>query len=163
MAGIWSGDGLSAVLQYLRATAGGEFAILGGDGALYSADDAGGAAGDLRERRTGAGFYVCRECGERESAGGGDLRQTLIAGRVFNIACGERHTLNETYRKLATLLDYPRGPHYGAEREGDVRDSLADISAAREALGYVPTISFDEGLRRTVAWYRGEFQLEEVQ
>jgi nucleoside-diphosphate-sugar epimerase len=82
---------------------------------------------------------------------------TLIAGRVFNIACGERHTLNETYGKLAVLLDFTREPEYGAEREGDVRDSLADISAARDALGYAPAVSFEEGLRRTVAWYRENF------
>lgn len=82
---------------------------------------------------------------------------TLAAGRVFNIACGERHTLNETYALLATLLDFAHPPIYGPEREGDVRDSLADISAASAALGYVPRIDFEEGLRRTVAWYRDEF------
>ena len=82
---------------------------------------------------------------------------TLVAGRVFNIACGERHTLNETYAFLATLVDFAHPPIYGPEREGDVRDSLADISAASDALGYVPRIGFEEGLRRTVAWYRDEF------
>lgn len=81
----------------------------------------------------------------------------LAAGRVFNIACGERHTLNETYALLATLLGFGHPPIYGPEREGDVRDSLADISAASAALGYVPRIGFEEGLRRTVAWYRDEF------
>lgn len=79
------------------------------------------------------------------------------AGRVFNIACGERHTLNETYAVLATLLGFKHPPIYGPERAGDVRDSLADISAASAALGYVPRIGFEEGLRRTVAWYRDEF------
>lgn len=79
------------------------------------------------------------------------------AGRVFNVACGERHTLNETYAFLATLLDFEHPPIYGPEREGDVRDSLADISAAADALGYAPRVSFEEGLRRTVAWYRDEF------
>jgi nucleoside-diphosphate-sugar epimerase len=88
---------------------------------------------------------------------------TLVAGQVFNIACGEHHTLNETYGKLANLMKYSRSAEYGREREGDVRDSLADISAAREALGYVPAVSFDEGLRRTVAWYREDFIREEMQ
>ncbi|MDE1176710.1 MAG: SDR family oxidoreductase [Edaphobacter sp.] len=82
---------------------------------------------------------------------------TKAAGRVFNIACGERHTLNETYASLATLLGFEHPPLYGPEREGDVRDSLADISAASEALGYVAQTDFEEGLRRTVAWYRDEF------
>jgi len=80
-----------------------------------------------------------------------------VAGRMFNVACGERHTLNETYRVLAGLLDYGLPPRYGPERAGDVKDSLADITAAREALGYAPTVGFEEGLRRTVAWYRAEF------
>ena len=79
------------------------------------------------------------------------------AGRVFNIACGQRHTLNETYRLLASLLGFKHPPKYGPERDGDVRDSLADISAASDALGYVPRTNFEEGLRRTVAWYRDEF------
>ncbi len=81
-----------------------------------------------------------------------------VAGRVFNIACGERHTLNETYRILAYLLDYEHEPVYGPDRAGDVRDSLADISAASEAFGYKPTVGFEEGLRRTVAWYRDTVQ-----
>ena len=77
-----------------------------------------------------------------------------VAGRVFNVACGERHTLNETYTVLAGLLDFPHPPQYGPERAGDVKDSLADISAAYEAMGYTPAVGFEEGLRLTVAWYR---------
>jgi UDP-glucose 4-epimerase len=82
---------------------------------------------------------------------------TSAAGRVFNIACGQRHTLNKTYGLLATLLGFEHLPIYGPEREGDVRDSLADISAASEALGYAPRTSFEEGLRLTIAWHRSEF------
>jgi len=84
-----------------------------------------------------------------------------VAGRVFNVACGERHTLNETYRILAKLLDFDGVLTYGPERAGDVRDSLADISAAHEAFGYEPTVGFEEGLRRTVAWYRDTVGLQE--
>jgi UDP-glucose 4-epimerase len=79
------------------------------------------------------------------------------AGRVFNVACGERHTLNETFRVLAGLLDFQGEPFYAPPRTGDVRDSLADISAAREAFGYEPLVGFEEGLRRTVAWYREQY------
>jgi UDP-glucose 4-epimerase len=79
------------------------------------------------------------------------------AGNVFNIACGERHTLNETYDRLAELLGYEKPALYGPEREGDVKDSLADITAAQEGLGYSPVVSFEEGLRRTVDWYREDF------
>ncbi len=80
-----------------------------------------------------------------------------VGGRVFNVACGERHTLNETFRILAHLLDFEGGPIYGPERTGDIQNSLADISAAREAFGYQPLVSFEEGLRRTVEWYRRQF------
>ena len=83
-----------------------------------------------------------------------------VAGRIFNVACGERHTLNETFAVLAGLLDYARGPKYGPERTGDVRDSLADISAARMAFGYTPVVDFEEGLRRTVAWYKTQTEME---
>jgi len=80
-----------------------------------------------------------------------------VAGKVFNIACGERHTLNETYDVIAKLLGFTHRPQYGPERVGDVKVSLADISAAREAFGYEPTVRFEEGLRRTIAWYQQEF------
>jgi len=80
-----------------------------------------------------------------------------IAGRVFNVACGERHSLNKTFRVLAELLDFKEQPIYGPPRTGDIRDSLADISAAREAFGYRVAVSFEEGLRRTVEWYRQQY------
>ena len=76
-----------------------------------------------------------------------------VAGKVFNVACGKRHTLNETYRLLAKLLDFEEPAEYGPDRRGDVRDSLADISRATEAFGYRPHVGFEEGLRRTVDWY----------
>ncbi|HTZ89873.1 MAG TPA: hypothetical protein VMA71_06010, partial [Alloacidobacterium sp.] len=65
--------------------------------------------------------------------------------------------LNETFRILAKLLDFKEQPIYGPPRAGDIRDSLADISAAREAFGYEPIVSFEEGLRRTVEWYRHQY------
>ena len=76
------------------------------------------------------------------------------AGRVFNIACGVRHTLNQTYSCLCELLDFPHAANHGATRSGDVWDSLADISEAQQALGYQPAIGFREGLTRTISWYR---------
>ena len=77
-----------------------------------------------------------------------------VAGGVFNVATGERHTLNETYAALAGLLGFAGQAEHGPERAGDVRDSLADIRAVAEAMGYRPEVGFAEGLRRTVAWYR---------
>lgn len=77
-----------------------------------------------------------------------------VAGHVFNIACGERHTLNQTFKVMAELLGFMQPPTYGPGRTGDIQNSLADISAARAAFGYEPQVSFEEGLRQTVEWYR---------
>ena len=84
-----------------------------------------------------------------------------VAGRVFNIACGQRHSLNQTFEVLAQLLDFKKQAIHGPERAGDIQNSLADISAARAAFGYEPRVSFQEGLRQTVAWYRGAYSAAE--
>lgn len=78
------------------------------------------------------------------------------AGKVFNVATGRRVTLNETFKLLQGLTSYSGPPKYGPERGGDVKHSLADISNAQAALGYKPVVHFEEGLRRTVEWYRGK-------
>ncbi len=83
-----------------------------------------------------------------------------VAGRVFNCACGKPFTLNQTYKMLAELTDYKNPPRYGPPREGDIKHSYADISAAREAFGYEPAVDFAEGLRRTVDWYREQHEAE---
>jgi nucleoside-diphosphate-sugar epimerase len=79
-----------------------------------------------------------------------------VAGKVFNVATGRRVTLNETFKFLQTLTSYSGSPIYDAERSGDIKHSLADISAAEEHLGYRPRVSFEEGLRLTVDWYRNQ-------
>ena len=79
-----------------------------------------------------------------------------VAGKVFNVATGRRVTLNETFKFLQTLTSYSGSPIYNAERSGDIKHSLADISAAEEHLGYRPRVSFEEGLRLTVDWYRNQ-------
>src|SRR5208282_2114276 len=78
------------------------------------------------------------------------------AGQVFNVATGRRVTLNETFKLLQGLTSYKGQPKYGPERGGDIKHSLADISKAEAALGYKPKVDFEEGLRRTVEWYRGK-------
>jgi UDP-glucose 4-epimerase len=77
-----------------------------------------------------------------------------IAGRVFNVGCGQRYSLNELYRTLAGITGWTREPVYAERRAGDIDTSLADISAAREAFGYEPVVGFEEGLSRTVRWCR---------
>jgi nucleoside-diphosphate-sugar epimerase len=80
--------------------------------------------------------------------------QAEAVGEVFNVACNERTSLNRLYRRLQELLGSAIEPMYGPPRTGDVRDSLADIGKAGRLLGYEGEIKFDEGLRRSIAWYR---------
>lgn len=77
-----------------------------------------------------------------------------VAGEMFNVATGRRVTLNETFKVLQELTGYRGQPQYAPEREGDVKHSLADIARAEAGLGYKPLVNFEEGLRRTVEWYR---------
>ena len=77
-----------------------------------------------------------------------------VAGQVMNAATGARITLNDTFQILCGLTGYRGTPAYAPPRSGDIRDSLADIRRAKELLGYEPLVGFEEGLRRTVAWYR---------
>src|SRR5580698_6914650 len=78
------------------------------------------------------------------------------AGKVFNVATGRRVTLNETFTLLQGLTSYSGSPSYATERGGDIKHSLADISLAEKHLGYRPTVNFEDGLRRTVDWYRSQ-------
>ncbi|MCU1255401.1 MAG: NAD-dependent epimerase/dehydratase [Candidatus Angelobacter sp.] len=76
-----------------------------------------------------------------------------VSGRVFNIATGTRFSLNQIYGMLSKIIGFSGTAKYAGPRTGDVRHSLADISLAQNHLGYSADISFEEGLRRTVAWY----------
>ena len=76
------------------------------------------------------------------------------AGEAFNVACGERVSLNEVVARLGARAGVEVDAVHTDSRPGDVRHSLADISKAREILGYEPAIDFDEGLRRTYAYYQ---------
>jgi len=78
------------------------------------------------------------------------------AGKVFNVAIGTRVTLNETFKLLQGMTGYSGQVKYGPERGGDIKHSLADISKAEAGLRYKPIVNFEDGLRRTVDWYRGK-------
>jgi nucleoside-diphosphate-sugar epimerase len=82
-----------------------------------------------------------------------------VSGKVFNVATGRRFSLNETFRLLAKIIGYSEKPQYSAPRPGDVRHSLADLSRIREAMGYQPTVQFEDGLHRTVEWYKRSLAL----
>jgi nucleoside-diphosphate-sugar epimerase len=77
-----------------------------------------------------------------------------VSGKVFNIGVGGRSSLNQTVTLLSNISGKKLEPKYEPARDGDIRDSQADISQAREFLGYEPSVAFDEGLRRTFEWYR---------
>jgi nucleoside-diphosphate-sugar epimerase len=74
-----------------------------------------------------------------------------VAGELFNVACGGRITLNEMVCALGEIVGAEIRPLYAESRNGDVEHSMADIGRARALLGYEPRVSFEEGLRRTVA------------
>lgn len=76
-----------------------------------------------------------------------------IGGRVYNIACGGGVSLNEIVERLRDAVGSDLPINHGAARTGDVKHSRADISAAREDLGYEPVVGLSEGIRRTVAYF----------
>jgi UDP-glucose 4-epimerase len=80
-------------------------------------------------------------------------RDTALGG-VYNIACGDRFTLNQLIDRLKEITGASGKPVYTDPRPGDIKDSLADIEAARSDLGYDPAIDFNHGLTLTVDWYR---------
>jgi len=85
----------------------------------------------------------------------GVLRATVaagVSGQVINVATSGRVSLNELWAQVRALLHADVAPVYAAPRAGDIRDSQADITKAATLLGYRPSVPFDEGLRRTVAW-----------
>lgn len=81
-----------------------------------------------------------------------------VAGKVFNVATGVRADLNESFRLLKKITGYSGEVKYGAERAGDVKHSLADLTRAEQQLGYKAQVNFEEGLRRTVEWYRSQIK-----
>jgi UDP-glucose 4-epimerase len=80
-------------------------------------------------------------------------RAAGVAGNMYNAGNGNRYTLNQVWRTLAKIEGVDIAPLYAPSREGDVRDSQADNTAAARDLGHVPRFSLEEGLRRTLAWY----------
>lgn len=78
-----------------------------------------------------------------------------VAGRHFNVACGERISLLDLVERLNAILGTALPPEFAPARPGDIAHSVADIRAAKDGLGFEPRIDVTEGLARTVAWFRG--------
>jgi len=77
-----------------------------------------------------------------------------VSGKIFNVGCGGRISLNEVLRSLVKITGKALEAKYEPPRDGDIRDSQADISQAKEFLNYDPQVGFEEGLTRTFDWYR---------
>jgi len=84
-----------------------------------------------------------------------------VTGKVFNVGCGDRISLNEVLATLRKISGKGLQVKYDPPREADIRDSQADISRATAALGYEPQVGFEDGLKITFDWYR-ESQLKAV-
>jgi UDP-glucose 4-epimerase len=82
-------------------------------------------------------------------------RPTCPSGLTCNIATGIATTLTGLLDEVCTATGQPVEPIYGPPREGDIPESVADIAAARKALGYEVSVTLGDGIARTVAWYRG--------
>jgi nucleoside-diphosphate-sugar epimerase len=79
-----------------------------------------------------------------------------LAGKMMNVATGGRISLNDLLAAMCQVLGVKVAAIYREPRAGDVRDSQADISRAKEWLGYTPSVDLREGLDRTLAWYRSQ-------
>jgi UDP-glucose 4-epimerase len=77
-----------------------------------------------------------------------------VAGKVFNVGLGQRVDLIETFNVLKKLTGYKGDLGFAEERAGDVKHSMADISLIKKHMGYAPKVDFEEGLRRTIEWYK---------
>jgi nucleoside-diphosphate-sugar epimerase len=76
------------------------------------------------------------------------------SGQIINVATGGRISLNQLFEEMRTLIGADVRPNYAPTRAGDVRDSQAEITKARTILGYEPIVSFEDGLKNTLDWYR---------
>jgi UDP-glucose 4-epimerase len=78
-----------------------------------------------------------------------------VSGKSYNVGCGSRTSLLEIIARLETMLGHPLERKHSPSRVGDVPHTLADITRAKQDMGYAPLVDFDEGLRRTVEFFTG--------
>jgi UDP-glucose 4-epimerase len=84
------------------------------------------------------------------------LASKEVAGEVMNIATGYEISLDQLVEKINKILDTDIKPTYKESRKGDIKHSLADISKAKKLLGYEPLVNFDEGLKKTIEFYKNK-------
>jgi UDP-glucose 4-epimerase len=81
-------------------------------------------------------------------------RSAKAPGHIYNAGTGRRQSLHAIWSLMQSIEGVKLPASHGAARAGDIRHSQADVTAARNDLGFEPHIDFEEGLRRTIAWYR---------
>lgn len=81
-----------------------------------------------------------------------------LGGEAFNVACAERITVNALTARIGEILELPAAPVYEPPRPGDIKHSFADIARFKARTNFRPLILFDEGLRRTIQWYKERAQ-----
>ena len=82
------------------------------------------------------------------------VKAPAAAGQVVNVATGSSISLNQLFASMREIVGSRLDVTYGPFRNGDVKDSLADITRARTLLGYAPSVSLEAGLKKTIDWYR---------
>lgn len=101
-----------------------------------------------------ANLKACLATGLKDVENGAIDKGKCAAGKVYNIACGEREYLIDIYNELMKALDVDVQPAFGPNRAGDIKHSHADISSAKEMLGYDPDWSFARGIEAAIEWYK---------
>ena len=86
----------------------------------------------------------------------GTVDSKNISGEIFNLACGDNVSLNKLVSEINSILETSLTPHHADPRPGDIRHSQADITKAKQRLGFTPTVPFSIGLRRTIHWYENQ-------
>jgi nucleoside-diphosphate-sugar epimerase len=84
------------------------------------------------------------------------LKASQAGGSVLNVACGGRVSVLDLWRAIAREAGFAGEPHFGPPRVGDMPHSQADIHEAQRLLGFESVVPFDEGIRRTVAWFQAQ-------
>jgi UDP-N-acetylglucosamine 4-epimerase len=84
------------------------------------------------------------------------LQASGAGGAIVNVACGGRVRVLDLWQAIAREAGFDGAPRFGPARRGDMAHSEADIGAARRLLGFAPVVTFEEGIRRTVAWYQAQ-------
>jgi len=85
-----------------------------------------------------------------------DAPAEKVCGKTFNIACGGQVTLIQMVESLNRLMGTKIEPVFASERAGDIKHSFADISLAQRSFGYKPLVGFEDGLKKTIAWYESQ-------